>query len=151
MPSPRPLEIVEKDIIAAILKAGDHALLIAAGGGGIPVVRRGNGFHGVEAVVDKDLASAVLAKGIRAELFVIITDVPKVALRYGKPDAVELDRLSAPEARHHLQAGEFPAGSMGPKIEAALQFLEEGGRRVVIADLDTVLDAVSGRAGTTIA
>ncbi|TLZ53467.1 MAG: hypothetical protein E6K17_09720 [Methanobacteriota archaeon] len=138
VPSPRPLEIVEKDVIAAILKAGDHALLIAAGGGGIPVVRRGNGFHGVEAVVDKDLASAVLAKGIRAELFVIITDVSKVALRYGKPDAVNLDRLTPAEARHHLQAGEFPAGSMGPKIE-------------VIADLDTVLEAVSGRAGTTIA
>ena len=151
VPSPRPLAIVEKDIIAAILKADVHALLIVAGGGGIPVVRRGNGFHGVEAVVDKDLASAVLAKGIRADLLVIITDVPKVALRYGRPDAVELDRLSAAEARHHLQAGEFPAGSMGPKIEAALQFLQEGGRRVVIADLDTVLDAVSGRAGTTIA
>ncbi|TLZ67505.1 MAG: carbamate kinase [Methanobacteriota archaeon] len=151
VPSPRPIEIVEKDHVAAILRAGDRHILIAAGGGGVPVVRRGTGLQGVEAVVDKDLASAVLAKGIGADLLVIITDVAKVALRYGKPDQVDLDRLTPAEARHHLSAGEFPPGSMGPKIEAALQFLEDGGRRVVIADLDTVLDAVSGRAGTTIA
>lgn len=151
VPSPRPMEIVERDLIAAILKAGDHHILIAAGGGGIPVVRRGTGYQGVEAVVDKDLASAVVARGIRADLLIIITDVPKVALRFGTPDRMDLDRLTPAEARHHLQAGEFPPGSMGPKIEAALHFLEEGGRRVVIADLDTVLEAVSGRAGTTIA
>src|SRR5213593_1468122 len=151
VPSPRPLEIVERDLIKAILSAGDSHILIVAGGGGVPVVRRLHAFQGVEAVVDKDLASAVLGNAIGADLLVIITDVPKVALHYGKPDQVDLDLLTRPEARHHLQAGEFPPGSMGPKVEAALQFLEGGGRRVVITDLDHVLDAISGRAGTTVA
>ena len=151
VPSPRPIEIVERDLIAAILGTEGRHILIAAGGGGVPVVRRGTGYQGVEAVVDKDLASAVLGKGIGADLLVIITDVPKVALRFGTTERVDLDRLTVAEARHHLEAGEFPPGSMGPKIEAALQFLEGGGRRVVIADLDTVIEAVSGRAGTTIA
>ena len=151
VPSPRPLEIVERDLIKAILSAGDSHILIVAGGGGVPVVRRLHALQGVEAVVDKDLASAVLGNGIGADLLVIITDVPKVALHYGKPDQVNLDHLTRAEARHHLQAGEFPPGSMGPKIEAALQFIEGGGRRVVITDLDHVLAAISGRAGTTVA
>ena len=151
VPSPRPLEIVERDLIKAILSAGDSHILIVAGGGGVPVVRRLHALQGVEAVVDKDLASAVLGNGIGADLLVIITDVPKVALHYGKPDQVDLDRLTPAEARHHLLAGEFPPGSMGPKVEAALQFLEGGGRRVVITNLEHVLDAVSGRAGTAIA
>ena len=81
----------------------------------------------------------------------IITEVPKVAIRFGKPDQQELDRMTLAEARHHLQAGEFPPGSMRPKIEAAIQFLEGGGRKVVITDLAHVLEATSGRAGTTIA
>ncbi|TLZ62064.1 MAG: carbamate kinase [Methanobacteriota archaeon] len=151
VPSPRPLEIVERDLIKAILSAGDSHILIVAGGGGVPVVRRLHAFQGVEAVVDKDLASAVLGNGIGADLLVIITDVPKVALHYGKADQVDLERLTPAEARHHLLAGEFPPGSMGPKVEAALQFLEGGGRRVVITNLEHVLDAVSGRAGTAIA
>jgi len=151
VPSPRPLEIVERDLIKAILSAGDSHILIVAGGGGVPVVRRLHALQGVEAVVDKDLASAVLGNGIGADLLVIITDVPKVALHYGKADQVDLERLTPAEARHHLLAGEFPPGSMGPKVEAALQFLEGGGRRVVITNLEHVLDAVSGRAGTAIA
>jgi len=151
VPSPRPLEIVERDLIKAILSAGDSHILIVAGGGGVPVVRRLHAFQGVEAVVDKDLASAVLGNGIGADLLVIITDVPKVALHYGKADQVDLERLTPAEARHHLLAGEFPPGSMGPKVEAALQFLEGGGRRVVITNLEHVLNAVSGRAGTAIA
>src|SRR5881397_827552 len=151
VPSPKPLEIVERDLIKAILSAGDSHILIVAGGGGVPVVRRLHAFQGVEAVVDKDLASAVLGNGIGADLLVIITDVPKVALHYGKADQVDLERLTPAEARHHLLAGEFPPGSMGPKVEAALQFLEGGGRRVVITNLEHVLNAVSGRAGTAIA
>ncbi len=150
VPSPRPLDIVEKDLIHALLRAGNSGVLIAAGGGGIPVVRHGTGYRGVEAVIDKDLASAVLAKTIGAEILLIVTDVPQVALRYGRPDQTWLSRLSVSEARHHFDAGEFPPGSMGPKIEAVLQFLETGGRRAVIADLDHVLDAMSGRAGTRI-
>jgi len=150
VPSPRPLDIVEKDLIHALLRAGNSGVLIAAGGGGVPVVRHGTGYRGVEAVIDKDLASAVLAKTIGAEILLIVTDVPQVALRYGRPDQTWLSRLSVSEARHHFDAGEFPPGSMGPKIEAVLQFLETGGRRAVIADLDHVLDAMSGRAGTQI-
>jgi len=150
VPSPRPLEIVEKDLIRRLLATGDASVLIAAGGGGIPVIRHRSGYRGVEAVIDKDLASAVLAKTIGAEILLIVTDVPQVALRYGRPDQTWLSRLSVSEARHHFDAGEFPPGSMGPKIEAVLQFLETGGRRAVIADLDHVLDAMSGRAGTQI-
>jgi len=150
VPSPRPLEIVEKDLIRRLLATGDASVLIAAGGGGIPVIRHRSGYRGVEAVIDKDLASAVLAKTVGAEILLIVTDVPQVALRYGRPDQTWLSRLSVSEARHHFDAGEFPPGSMGPKIEAVLQFLETGGRRAVIADLDHVLDAMSGRAGTQI-
>ena len=150
VPSPRPLDIVEKDLIHALLRAGNSGVLIAAGGGGVPVVRHGTGYRGVEAVIDKDLASAVLAKTIGAEILLIVTDVPQVALRYGRPDQTWLSRLTVSEARHHFDAGEFPPGSMGPKIEAVLQFLETGGRRAVITDLDHVLDAMSGRAGTQI-
>ena len=150
VPSPRPLEIVEKDLIRRLLATGDAIVLIAAGGGGVPVVRHRSGYRGVEAVIDKDLASAVLAKTIGAEILLIVTDVPQVALRYGRPDQTWLSRLTVSEARHYFDAGEFPPGSMGPKIEAVLQFLETGGRRAVIADLDHVLDAMSGRAGTQI-
>ena len=151
VPSPKPLDVVEKDLIKAILNAGDSHILIAAGGGGVPVVRKLNAYHGVEAVVDKDLASAVLGNAIGADLLLILTDVPKVALQFGTANQKDLDRLTTAEARHHLAAGEFPPGSMGQKIEAAIQFLENGGRRVVITDLARVLEAISGRAGTTIA
>ena len=151
VPSPRPLEVVEKDLITALLRAGDSKVLIAAGGGGVPVVRRGKALVGVEAVIDKDLASAVLGNAIGADLLLVLTDVPRVALDFGTPRQVDLERLTPAEARHHLQAGQFPPGSMGPKIEAALQFLEGGGKRVVVTDIDHVLEAVSGRAGTTIA
>src|SRR2546425_4303679 len=149
--SPRAPDVVEKDLITAILRARDSHILIAAGGGGVPVVRKLNAYHGVEAVVDKDLASAVLGKAIGADLLIILTDVPKVALHFGKPDQVEVDRMTRAEARHHLEAGGFPPGSMGPKVEAAPQFLEGGGKRVVITDVNGVIEAVSGRAGTTIA
>ncbi|OGS49787.1 MAG: carbamate kinase, partial [Euryarchaeota archaeon RBG_16_68_12] len=131
VPSPRPVDIVEKDLVTALLRAGDAAVLIVAGGGGVPVVRRGKALVGVEAVVDKDLASAVLGRAIDADLLIVITDVPRVFLNYGKLEQVDLVRLTPAEARHHLAVGQFPPGSMGPKIEAALQFLEGGGRRVV--------------------
>lgn len=151
VPSPRPVDIVEKEIVKAMLRAGDAHVLIVAGGGGVPVVLKGKALVGVEAVVDKDLASAVLGRAIDAELLIVITDVPRVYLNYGKLDQVEVGRLTPAEARHHLAVGQFPPGSMGPKIEAALEFLEGGGKRVVISDMDHVLDAIAGRAGTTIA
>jgi len=151
VPSPRPVDIVEKDLIVRLVGQGNGNVLIAAGGGGIPVVRRQGRLVGVEAVIDKDLASAVLGNAIGADLLLVLTDVPRVALDFGTPRQVDLERLTPAEARHHLQAGQFPPGSMGPKIEAALQFLEGGGKRVVVTDIDHVLEAVSGRAGTTIA
>lgn len=149
VPSPRPLEVVEADLLGAMLK-GDNGVLIAAGGGGIPVVHRGDELVGVEAVVDKDLASAVLGIALGADLLLIATDVPRIALNFGRRDQVELDRLPRAEARRHLAAGQFPPGTMGPKVEAALQFLDGGGKRAVVTDLAHLLDAVSGRAGTTI-
>ena len=150
VPSPRPVEVVEADLLRAMIR-GDSGILIAAGGGGIPVVRRGTQLVGVEAVVDKDLASAVLGTAIGADLLLLATDVPRIALNFGRPDQRDLDRLTRAEARHHLAAGQFPAGSMGPKVEAALLFLEGGGLRATVADLAHLVDAVSGRAGTTIA
>ena len=150
VPSPRPLDLVEKDLIRALLRAGESGVLVAAGGGGVPVVRHGTGYRGVEAVIDKDLASAVLAHAIGADELLIVTDVPAVALNFGRPDQSWLSTLSPSEARRYLAAGQFPEGSMGPKIEAILQFLEGGGRRAVVTDLDHVVDAVSGKAGTHI-
>src|SRR3989454_10340901 len=131
VPSPKPLDVVEKDLIKAILNAGDSHILIAAGGGGVPVVRKLNAYHGVEAVVDKDLASAVLGNAIGADLLLILTDVPKVALQFGTANQKDLDRLTTAEARHHLAAGEVSPGAMGPQVRAGIQLLRNGGRRGV--------------------
>lgn len=150
VPSPRPVEIVEADLIARLLGARDGRVVIAAGGGGIPVIRRDGRLVGVEAVVDKDLASAVLARAIRWKDLTIVTDVPRVTLDHGTASESALDRLTVAEAKRHLAAGQFPPGSMGPKIEAAIEFLEAGGTRVVITDLEHLLDAVAGREGTRI-
>jgi len=150
VPSPRPVDIVEKDLIVRLVGQGNGNVLIAAGGGGIPVVRRQGRLVGVEAVIDKDLASAVLARAIGWKTLVIVTDVSQVALDYGKPTQRVLDRMSVKEAKEHLAAGQFPPGSMGPKIEAAVEFLEHGGDRVVVTDMEHLVDAVDGKAGTRI-
>lgn len=150
VPSPRPLEIVEADIVARLVAQGDGRVVIAAGGGGIPVVRRDGRLVGVEAVVDKDLASAVLARAIGWKDLVIATDVPQVSLDFGTPAQRPLDRMTLKEAKKHLAEGQFPPGSMGPKIEAAIAFLEGGGTRVVVADLDHLVPAIAGKAGTQI-
>jgi len=148
VPSPRPVEIVEADEIRRLVEDGDGRVVIGAGGGGIPVVRRGGKLIGVEAVIDKDLAAAVLARALGWGHLVIATDVPQVALEFGTPNQRFVDRLSVAEAKKHLAAGQFPPGSMGPKIEAALDFLEQGGERVVITDLEHLVPAVAGKAGT---
>ncbi len=149
VPSPRPIDVVEARTVATLVEAG--IIVIAVGGGGCPVFRLPGGWlEGVEAVVDKDLASAVLAERIHADRIVIITAVPKVYRRYGTPQAEALDVLPASEARALLQAGEFPAGSMGPKIEAALQFLRAGGKEVVITSPELVDTALSPGVGTHI-
>jgi len=144
------LDVIEKDVIARLVGNGDGRVVIAAGGGGIPVVRRGARLVGVEAVIDKDLAAAVLARALGWKHLLIVTDVPQVALDFGKPTQRSLDRMTVAEAKKHLAAGQFPPGSMGPKVEAAIEFLKDGGEQVVITDLEHLGPAVDGKAGTRI-
>lgn len=148
VPSPRPREVVEVSAIRSLLGAGH--VVIAAGGGGVPVIRKGDTLVGVEAVVDKDLASAVLATEIGAERLVLATDVERVALDFKKPSERFLEAMTVAEARRHLEDGQFPAGSMGPKVEAAAQFVERGGKEAIIASLSKLHDALEGRAGTRV-
>ncbi|MBI4618539.1 MAG: carbamate kinase [Planctomycetes bacterium] len=148
VPSPKPLSIVEIDAIRDLVQAG--TITVAAGGGGIPVVREGVELSGVEAVVDKDRTSALLAIGLPADLFLISTGVDRVALDHGKPTARPIDRMTVEEARRHLAEGQFPPGSMGPKIEAACDFIEAGGREVIITLPEKIPEALENRAGTHI-
>ncbi|HLE54251.1 MAG TPA: carbamate kinase [Thermoplasmata archaeon] len=150
VPSPQPVDIVEKDTILKLVGDGDGSVVICAGGGGVPVVRREGRLAGVEAVIDKDLAAAVLAKVIGWKTLVIATDVERVALDFGKPGQRFLDKMTLAEARTHLAEGQFPEGSMGPKILAAIQFLESGGEHAVITDLLHLDAAVEKKAGTRI-
>jgi carbamate kinase len=144
--SPRPVTIVEKREIRRLIEK--DFIVICCGGGGIPVIREGRSFCGVDAVIDKDLASARLAEEVGVDIFVIATDVKGVALNYGSPQEVFLEKLSADEARRYLEAGHFTAGSMAPKIEAALQFTQTGGRRAVICSIAEIEAAVDGSTGT---
>jgi len=149
VPSPDPKEIVELDVIRQLVR--DHAIVICTGGGGIPVVREPDGtLRGVEAVIDKDLAGERLATGLGADVFMILTDVPAVAVDYGRPTQRFLSRLTLSEARALQKEGHFKPGSMGPKVEACCRFVEAGGKRAVIASLVQALDALGGRAGTEI-
>lgn len=149
VPSPRPLRILNVATIVHILD--DTDVVIAAGGGGIPVVRGRDGqWRGVEAVIDKDFASALLATELKADLYVILTGVAKVALDFGKPSQKTVDRLTIAEAEGHLSAGQFPTGSMGPKIEAAIQFVRVSGKEVLITDVEHLRDALAGKEGTRI-
>jgi carbamate kinase len=148
--SPAPLRIVEEDAIRALLD--DGFVVVSVGGGGIPVVADGDGnLGGVAAVIDKDLASSLLATRIGAELLLITTAVEQVALDYGTPEQRGIDRMTLAEARERLAEGRhFAAGSMAPKIEAVIGFLERGGRTAVITDPDNVERALAGETGTTI-
>jgi carbamate kinase len=149
VPSPEPLDIVESRSINALLSSG--AIVIASGGGGIPVRKNGDGsYSGVDAVIDKDRAGFKLAQAVNADAFVILTDVETVYLDFGKPDQKPVSRLSADEADRHLADGQFLAGSMGPKVEAAVRFARWSGKEAVITSLDSALEAVQGRTGTHI-
>ena len=148
VPSPEPVEIVELEVIRELLSAG--VLVIACGGGGIPVVRANHGFQGVEAVIDKDRASALLAAELRMEVFAISTDTDFVYLNYKKPSQRQLTNVSSGEMAAHNRAGHFPPGHMGPKVESALQFLRAGGREVIITCYGHLCEAIAGRAGTRI-
>jgi carbamate kinase len=145
--SPRPCRIVETAAIRTLMEGG--YIVIACGGGGIPVVEAEPGvYRGVEAVIDKDFASALLAASLGVPLFVLSTGVEKVAIGYRRPDQRFLDRLTPAEARRHLAAGEFPAGSMGPKVRAAIEFIERGGQQAIITSPEHLEEAVAGRTGT---
>ena len=147
--SPEPLAIVEIDAIRTLAAAG--YVVIAVGGGGIPVVRTPEGdLRGVEAVIDKDLASSLLARELRADALVISTGVRRACLGWGHPDQRELERLSLAEARRYLAEGHFGAGLMAPKIEAAIRYLEAGGRRAVISCPEELERALVGETGTTL-
>jgi len=148
VPSPAPVEIVELEIIRDLMERG--VLVIACGGGGIPVARVNQRLQGVEAVIDKDLTSALLASELGAELFVIATDTDYVYLDYKKPSQRPLDRLGPAELETYARAGHFPSGNMGPKIESVLRFLRRGGTEAIITSCDTICTAVAGMAGTHI-
>jgi carbamate kinase len=144
--SPRPLTIVEKRQIRTLIDLG--FIVICCGGGGIPVIRNGRGLRGVEAVIDKDLASACLAEEIGADILLIATDVPGAALDYGTAQERFLGTVSVKEAKDALAQGHFPPGSMGPKVEAALLFLASGGKRALITAVDEIEKGIAGTAGT---
>jgi carbamate kinase len=146
--SPKPLSIVEKREIRKLVDLG--FIVIACGGGGIPVVRERRTFHGVDAVIDKDLASAKLAEEVGVDIFLIATDVEGVALSFGQPDQKFVGTLTLTDAAQYLEQGLFPPGSMGPKVEAAIQFLQLGGKRAIITSIGNIEKALAGREGTQI-
>ncbi len=148
VPSPEPIEIVELEVIRRLIGVG--VLVIACGGGGIPVVREDNRLRGIDAVIDKDRASALLASELGVEIFAISTDTDYVYLDYKKPTQRALTIITASELERHHQNGHFPPGNMGPKVESALQFLKSGGREVVITSFEHLCEAISGQAGTHI-
>lgn len=149
VPSPDPIANLEAEAIRKMVDAG--IIVIASGGGGIPVVLNENGdYRGVDAVIDKDLAGEKLAEVVGADVFLILTDVGRVKLNFGKPNEREIDRMTLAEAKRYLSEGHFLAGSMGPKIKACIRFLEWGGKKAVITSLDKAVDALDGKTGTEI-
>jgi len=143
VPSPRPIRIVEKDTIGHLLEMGK--IVIACGGGGLPVIELEDGtLDGVEAVIDKDYASSKLAQQLGLDEFIILTSVDRVFINFGKPDERGLDSMTLAEARQYQNEGQFPPGSMGPKIEAAIEFLENGGKRVIITSHEMLVEAMQG-------
>lgn len=149
VPSPWPKEIIERRSIKTLLDAG--TLVIAVGGGGIPVMRRPEGDTvGVEAVIDKDIASALLALEIKADKFIVLTGVEQVKINFKKPDEKNLAKMTIGEAKSYLAEGQFPAGSMGPKVQAAIYYIENGGKEVVITSMEKLSEALQGKTGTLI-
>ena len=149
VPSPKPVDVIEKNTVKALVGSG--TVVITVGGGGIPVVRREGRLVGVPAVIDKDFASAKLAELLDADLLVILTAVEKVAVNFGKPDQKGLDTLTPAEAREYIAQGQFAPGSMLPKVEAAVQFAEsKPGRTALITLLEKARDGIEGRTGTRI-
>ncbi len=152
VPSPMPKEILEQDAIMRLVFNDESSgiIVIAGGGGGIPIINTGNGYEGVEAVIDKDLSASLLASSMQEKLFIILTDVEKVALNFGTNNQKDLEKLNLEDAKKYLAEGQFPSGSMGPKIKAAILFLENGGEEVIITSSENLLKAISKGDGTHI-
>lgn len=149
VPSPRPMANVEAEGIKRLVEAG--VIVIASGGGGVPVTQDDHGrYKGIEAVIDKDLAGEKLAEIVNASIFLILTDVDKVKLNFGKTDEKEIDKMTLAEAKMFFAEGHFLSGSMGPKIEACIKFLEWGGKKAVITSLNKAVQALEGKSGTLI-
>jgi len=146
VPSPEPKRIVELDAIKSVTEEG--IIPIAAGGGGIPVIEQDGILRGVDAVIDKDLSASLLARNLGVKRFIILTDVDGVYLNYGKENQKKLDKLSLKEAKKYLSEGHFPPGDMGPKIEAAIKFIEAGGKEVIISLPEDLINSLGGKAGT---
>lgn len=149
VPSPRPLKVVNISIIRSLIAEGH--VVIAGGGGGVPVIEEPSGrLKGIEAVIDKDLTAALLARDLHADKLVILTDVDSVFLNFGKKNQRPIRKMTIREAERHLRRGQFPPGSMGPKIQAAIEFSRSSGRDVIITSLRRCVSAMSGRGGTRI-
>ncbi len=149
VPSPKPIDVVAKRVIHDLVYGGK--IVIAAGGGGIPVIINGNGlFQGVEAVIDKDHTASLIAKEVKADLFIILTNVPRVYLNYDQPDREPIGKMTVEEAQKYLKEGQFPSGSMGPKIEAAIEYIQSGGEEVLITSASHLKASLVNRSGTKI-
>jgi carbamate kinase len=149
VPSPRPIDVVSKWIVRDLVRAG--RVVIAAGGGGIPVIINGRGlFKGIEAVIDKDYVASLMAREVKVDLFIILTNIERVYLDYGTPGERPIEVMSVALAREYLAQGQFPAGSMGPKIEAAIDYIEAGGQEVLITSASHLKAALIKRSGTRI-
>ncbi len=148
VPSPDPIEIFEKEAIRQLIAA--RSIVIASGGGGIPVVKKDGKLKGVDAVIDKDLAGERLAVDVEAKIFLILTDVDQVKLNYKTPQERGIPHMTVEEAKRYREEGHFAKGSMEPKVRAAIRFVEAGGEKAIITSLDKAMDALEGKAGTTI-
>jgi len=149
VPSPEPFKIVESNCIQALIDS--RAIVIASGGGGIPVMKKSDGtLQGLEAVIDKDKAGNVMAQSVDADIYLILTDVDNAKINFGKPDEKALGKITVAEAEKYLEDGHFLAGSMGPKVTAAIRFVKAGGERSIITSLSNAVNALEGKSGTII-
>ncbi|MFQ6069374.1 MAG: carbamate kinase [Candidatus Aminicenantales bacterium] len=149
VPSPRPIDVVSKFVIRDLVRAGK--IVIAGGGGGIPVIINSHGlFQGVEAVIDKDYTASMIAKEVKVDLFIILTNVNQVYLNWGKPEQKGIHKMTVDQAQEYLDQGHFPSGSMGPKIEAAIEYIKGGGKEVLITSASHLKSALINRGGTKI-
>jgi carbamate kinase len=148
VPSPDPKKILEGEAIKALVDSG--FIVVASGGGGIPVIETSEGIKGVEAVIDKDLAGERLASLIGADKFVILTDIDGAYLNFGKPNQKKIEKIRAEELKKYVEEGHFAEGSMLPKILATIRFVENGGKEAIIAELSQLVQAINGKAGTHI-